>query len=87
VRAVGAGVILAATFASAHAAGRVLTPMDVVAIKIVDHPDLEATTRVEIDGTIDFPYLGRVKAAGLTEDDLARMIERRLIELRIIAQP
>jgi polysaccharide export outer membrane protein len=61
--------------------------MDVVAIKIVDHPDLAATTRVEIDGTIDFPYLGRVRAAGLTEDDLARLIERRLIELQIIAQP
>jgi hypothetical protein len=31
--------------------------------------------------------VGRIKAAGLTEDGLARMIERRLVELKIIAGP
>jgi protein involved in polysaccharide export with SLBB domain len=50
-------------------------------------PDLDWTTRVEPDGTINFPYVGRIKAAGLTEDDLARTVERRLIELKIIAGP
>ena len=29
----------------------------------------------------------RVKAAGLTEDELEREIERRLVELRIVADP
>jgi hypothetical protein len=57
------------------------------AIRIVDHPDLDATTRVEPDGTISFPYVGRIKAAGRTEDDLAREVERRLLELKIIAEP
>ena len=33
------------------------------------------------------PYVGRIMAAGLTEDGLARKIERRLIELKIIAGP
>ena len=43
------------------------------------------TYLVEPDGTINFPYVGRIRAAGRTEDDLARTIERRLIELKIIA--
>jgi protein involved in polysaccharide export with SLBB domain len=42
---------------------------------------------VEPDGTINFPYVGRIKAAGRTEDDLARAVERGLVELKIIAAP
>jgi polysaccharide export outer membrane protein len=72
---------------AAYSAGRVLTTSDVVAIRLVAHPDLDTTTRVEPDGTINFPYVGRIRAAGRTEDDLAREVERRLIELKIIAGP
>ena len=72
---------------AAQGGGRVLTASDVVAIRIPDHPDLDWTARIEPDGTINFPYVGRIKAAGLTEDDLARTVERRLIELKIIAGP
>ena len=73
--------------AAAWAGGRVLTTSDVVAIRIVDHPELDTTTRVEPDGTINFPYVGRIKAAGRTEDDLARAVERKLVEKKIIAEP
>ena len=73
--------------APALAGGRVLTPMDVVTIRIVTAPDLTTTARVETDGTIDFPYLGRIKASGLTEDELARRIERGLIDRKILAGP
>ena len=72
---------------AAPGGGRVLTASDVVAIRIVDHPDLDWTARVEPDGTINFPYVGRIRAAGLTEDDLARTIERGLVALKIIAEP
>jgi polysaccharide biosynthesis/export protein len=72
---------------AAGAGGRVLTTSDVVAIRIVDHPELDTTTRVEPDGTINFPYVGRIKAAGRTEDELARAVERGLIERKIIAEP
>ena len=72
---------------AAQGGGRVLTTSDVVAIRVLENPDLDWTARVEPDGTINFPYVGRIKAAGLTEDDLARTIERRLIELKIIAAP
>ena len=49
----------------ALAAGRVLTPQDTVSIKVVNQPDMDTTTRVETDGTISFPYVGRIRAAGL----------------------
>ncbi len=71
----------------ACAEGRVLTPSDVLAIKVVGQPDLDTTTRVELDGTINFPYVGRVKAAGLSEDALARLIERRLAARQIVTEP
>ena len=81
-------LILALTAApAAQGAGRVLTAMDTVAIRIAGHPELDWTTRVEPDGAIAFPYLGRIKAAGRTEDDLARAVERGLIEPKIIAGP
>jgi protein involved in polysaccharide export with SLBB domain len=85
IRASWFGVLLLAAAMAQAGQGSVLTTSDVVAIRIPDHPDLDWTARIEPDGTINFPYVGRVKAAGLTEDDLARTVERRLIELKIIA--
>ena len=81
-------LLFAATGAlAAGGGGRVLTTSDVVAIRIVDHPELDTTTRIEPDGMINFPYVGRIKAAGRTEDDLARAVGRRLVELKILAGP
>ena len=80
-------LLFAATGAAAGSGGRVLTTSDVVAIRIVDHPELDTTARIEPDGTINFPYVGRIKAAGRTEDDLARAVGRRLVELKILAGP
>ena len=60
---VGLLVVAAAMVQAARAGGRVLTPLDVVAIRIVDHPDLDWTTRVEPDGTINFPYVGEISTA------------------------
>jgi len=82
-------VALGAAFALAANAkgGRVLTKSDVVAIKVVGQPDMDTTTRVETDGTVNFPYVGRIKAAGLTEDQLSHAIERRLAERQIVTEP
>jgi polysaccharide export outer membrane protein len=85
--AVSAALLAATAGAPARGGGRVLTISDVVAIRIVDHPELDTTTRIEPDGTINFPYVGRIRAAGRTEDDLGRIVERRLIELKIVAGP
>src|SRR5579871_751144 len=71
----------------ARAAGRVLTSSDVVTIKVVNQPDMDTTTRVETDGTVSFPYVGRIKAAGRTEDELAHAIESRLAARQIVTEP
>jgi protein involved in polysaccharide export with SLBB domain len=84
---VGALLFGALAASTARGGGRVLATSDVVAIRIVDHPELDTTTRVEPDGTINFPYVGRIKAAGRSEDDLARAVGRRLVELKILAGP
>ncbi len=69
------------------AGGRILTRSDVVVIKVVNQPDMDTTTRVELDGTINFPYVGRIKAAGLSEDGLAHAIETQLASRQIVTNP
>lgn len=71
----------------ALAAGRTLAASDIVIIKVVNQPDMDTTTRVATDGTVNFPYVGRIKAAGRTEDDLARSIEQRLASRQIVTDP
>jgi protein involved in polysaccharide export with SLBB domain len=89
LRALRFGILLVGAMGvmPAHSGGRVLTTSDVVVIKIVNHPDLDTATRIEPDGTVNFPFVGRIKAAGLTEDDLARSIEKKLVERQILADP
>ncbi len=94
-RLIGAGITrlavvvwgVAFSLAASAQGGRVLTANDVVTIKVVSQPDLDTTTRVEPDGTVNFPYVGRIKAAGLTEDQLAHAVERRLTERQIVTEP
>jgi len=69
------------------AGGRVLTRQDVVSIKVVNQPDMDTTTRVETDGTINFPYVGRIRAAGLTQDQVAHAIEKQLAARQIVTEP
>jgi polysaccharide biosynthesis/export protein len=87
LQALVVGVLSVLAAPTALAGGRVLTKMDVVSIRVVNQPDLDTTTRVELDGTINFPYVGRIRAAGLTEDELEHTIERRLVQLKILADP
>lgn len=76
--------LLGAAMTPAHAAGRVLVASDVVQIKVVGQPDLDTQVRVGSDGMIHFPYLGRVKAAGLAEEELAEQIKLGLAKAGIV---
>jgi polysaccharide biosynthesis/export protein len=77
-------LIVLAALTTAHAAGRQLVASDVVQIKIVGQPELDTQTRIGIDGTIIFPHLGRIKAAGLGEDELAEQIKRGLAKAAVV---
>lgn len=68
----------------AMAGGRRLTTSDVLQINIVNQPELNTLVRVEPDGTIKFPFVGRIRAAGLTEDVLSARIAAALEKKEIV---
>ncbi|MGI5864867.1 MAG: polysaccharide biosynthesis/export family protein, partial [Myxococcales bacterium] len=44
---------------------------DVLEIRVYQEPDLTGVFRISAEGTIDYPFCGRVKAAGLSSSALA----------------
>jgi polysaccharide export outer membrane protein len=48
----------------------VIGAQDNLSITVVDEPDLTGKYRVDTDGTLTFPYLGRVPTAGSTLEEL-----------------
>src|SRR5688572_31800543 len=55
-------------------------PQDVLNIVVFGEEDLTKTVALDADGTFDYPYIGRVKAGGLTARRIAEEIARRLRE-------
>lgn len=56
----------------------VLGPEDVVSVSVWLHPELERSTRIRADGSIVFPPIGEIQAAGLTAKGLGDRIADRL---------
>jgi polysaccharide export outer membrane protein len=53
-------------------------PQDVLNIVVFGEGDLTKTVSLDADGTFDYPYIGRVKAGGLTARAIGEEIARRL---------
>jgi polysaccharide export outer membrane protein len=53
-------------------------PQDLLKISVLDEPELTNTYRVDSDGFITFPYIGRVLAGGLNPGDLQERIKSML---------
>lgn len=51
---------------------------DEIQIRVWSHDDLTRTTRVGLNGTISFPFVGEIHAQGLSVQDLQKELERRL---------
>ena len=77
-------LIAVAAMTTANAAGRRVAPSDVIQIHILNQPDLDTQVRVAPDGTISFPYAGRFRAAGLTEDAIAARIKSALARADVV---
>jgi polysaccharide export outer membrane protein len=60
---------------------------DVLQIIVLYQAELNTTTRVEPDGTIDLPYAGRIRAAGLTTGALSEKIANILVEKGLVKNP
>ncbi|HEX2254278.1 MAG TPA: polysaccharide biosynthesis/export family protein [Thermoanaerobaculia bacterium] len=66
------------TAAPVASSGYRLGPQDLVRVEVLESPGLTGERRVDSDGTIDLPPLGRVQAEGKTAPELAADIEQRL---------
>jgi polysaccharide biosynthesis/export protein VpsN len=64
-----------------------LGPGDVFTLDMVGEKDLPRDFQVASDGTVDFPYVHRMKVQGLEPQEIARAVRERLIELRILVNP
>jgi polysaccharide export outer membrane protein len=64
-----------------------LGPGDTFSVAIVGEKDLPAEFRVQPDGSVDFPYVKRVKVAGLEPQEVVDLLRKRLVEDRIYSDP
>jgi polysaccharide export outer membrane protein len=51
---------------------------DVFEVRVFAEPDLSAMYRVAADGTIDFPFVGRVMVVGMRSGDVQELIASKL---------
>jgi len=55
-----------------------LQPLDIISITVHQQPDLSTKTRVAADGSISFPLIGKIAAAGLTVQQLEGQVKELL---------
>ena len=72
--------------AAAAPARYMIGPQDLLKITVFDEPDLTNSYRVDGDGFVTFPYIGRVPSAGLTLAELQDRI-RMLLAAGFIRNP
>jgi polysaccharide export outer membrane protein len=53
-------------------------PQDVLEVTVFGESDVSGKFQVEADGTLNFPLIGRVRAAGLTLRAIERELHKRL---------
>jgi polysaccharide biosynthesis/export protein VpsN len=64
-----------------------LGPGDVFTLDMVGEQGLPRDFQVASDGTVDFPYVHRIKVQGLEPQQVARSVRERLIARRILVDP
>ncbi len=64
-----------------------LSAGDIIEVRVFGEEQLTAKYRVEPDGTIDFPFLGRVSVAGKTSREAAAAIAEGLRTHEILTDP
>ncbi len=64
-----------------------LGPGDVFAVAVLGEKDLPLEYRVQPDGSVDFPYVKRVRVVGLEPQEVVDLLRRRLLEERIYSDP
>ncbi len=62
-------------------------PGDVFSLEIVGEKDLPKEYQVASDGTVDLPYIHRVKVEGLEPQQIQALIRKQLVEKKILTDP
>jgi protein involved in polysaccharide export with SLBB domain len=58
----------------------ILSPNDVILVKVFEEPDLDSQHRISQDGTINFPLVGLVQISGRTVAQAANTLRDRLMK-------
>jgi polysaccharide export outer membrane protein len=58
----------------------VVGPADILRVSVYNEPQMSGAFRIENDGYFNYPFLGRVKAAGRSVADVAAMLKLRLAD-------
>jgi polysaccharide biosynthesis/export protein VpsN len=67
--------------------GTSIGPGDIFRMQIVGEKDLPEEYQVASDGTVDLPYVQRVKVGGLEPQEVARLVRDKLMEKKILTDP
>ncbi len=77
-----------ASVGKANLPAQAVGPYDLLAVSVYRSPELTRTVRVAADGTIGLPLLeGRIQAAGLMPEELAKRVAGALKKERILVDP
>lgn len=60
---------------------------DLVTIQLVGERDLPTDYRVAPDGTIDYPYVGRVSVKGREPQEIVDLLRGKLVEDKVLSNP
>jgi protein involved in polysaccharide export with SLBB domain len=65
----------------------VVGPEDLFEINVLGEKDLTKEFQVQPDGTIDFPYISRVKVEGLEPQEVVDLLKSKLVQDKILSDP
>ncbi|OGS37592.1 MAG: hypothetical protein A2293_00285 [Elusimicrobia bacterium RIFOXYB2_FULL_49_7] len=71
-------LVLSNVVLSAERTEYILRPGDVIGIKVIEHDEFSQTSRIRPDGLINYPVLGEIEVAGLTTQQLVKVMEEKL---------
>ena len=58
---------------------------DIFEVKVIGEAEISTNYRIAVDGTIDFPYVGRVEVMGLRPGEVQKLLTKKLQDGYLVA--